>query len=229
MKTSGIKLIKPLTKAPSPKGQNYKSLKNTKHLELFILTLNPEFKEEVENIRDTFDITLDETMEDTKEAERKVISFIEDDKLNKRVEELRKKFKLQKQWRNMLMDYVIFNETLPNYYIGGLKLEIDDEDEYKLILTKDTTLKEIILAWPAIEKELGKSKTRDKPWRKFWRDYDIYKMAEDGKTVNEICSLICKKYGEDLQYGNIIKIESSFRKKIGASKIARKNKLKIVT
>ncbi len=228
MKSSGIKFIKYLTEAPSPKGQNYKSFKNTKHLEPFILTLNPDFEKEVKNIRNAFDIDLSETTEDEKETEKRIVSFMEDVELNNKVNELRKKFKLQKQWHDMLMDYVVCDETLPSYYIGGLKLEIDEKKECKLILTKETTLKEIIMAWPQIEKELGKNNKRNKPWKKFWRDYDIYKMAEEGKSINEISKLINQRYGDNLDYGNIKKIESSFRKKVGISKIPRKNKLKTI-
>ncbi len=227
MKPSGIKFIKHLTKTLDPRSQNFQSLKDTKHLELFILTLNDEFEKEVENIRNAFDIDLSEINENTNKSAMKMISFMENSELGEKVNLLRKKLKLEKDWFDPLMKYVVTDDTLLSHCIEGLKIEINEKRECKLILTKETTLKEIIKAWPVIERELQKNNTRNKPWKKFWRDHDIYKMAINGKSVAEIWILIKKKYGEDLDYGNIIKIESTFRKKVGNPKTPRKNKLRI--
>ena len=56
----------------------------------------------------------------------------------------------------------------------------------------------------------------------------MHMISKYGKTINEIYILIKEKYNEDLDFGNIKKIESSFRKKVGIIKKDRKNKLKII-
>ena len=55
------------------------------------------------------------------------------------------------------------------------------------------------------------------------RDTEIYILAREGKSIEEIADIIKEKFKEDLDFGNIKKIESIFRKKTGMSK---KNKLK---
>jgi hypothetical protein len=193
--------------------------------------LKPEFLQKIQVIRKKFEIDPSEFDESNEELDKKFMSFQENMELYSDVEKIRKELKLSEEWQDFLVDYVITDYIIPTYDFDGLKLEIEEnkneEKEYKLILTKNTTLEEIIFAWPQIEKELGKNNTRNKPWKKFWRDYDIYTMTEEGKTVNQICSLINEKYGDDLEYGTIIKTDSSFRKKMEISNIPRKYKLKI--
>lgn len=232
MKSSGIKFIKHLTKIeiPEPGEKNYKSSKDLKCLKpLIMFGLKPEFQEEIKRIRKIFNIETEEFDKPSEESDKKFISLQENTKLNNEVEKLIKKFDLSKNWRDYLMDYIITDYIIPVYDIDGLKLEVEivdkNEKEYKLVLTKNTTLEEIIMAWPLIRKNMEKNNTRDKPWKKFWRDHDVYKMVEEGKTISEIGTLIHKKYGDELEHWNIRKIDSSFRKKVGIFEIPRKNKL----
>ncbi len=56
---------------------------------------------------------------------------------------------------------------------------------------------------------------REAKFRKTWgtrrRDYAVYRSAQEGKTIPEICELIKAEFSEDLDYGNIKKIESNVR------------------
>jgi len=204
------------------------------HLKPYIMfVLNPKFKDEIRDIRNDFDIDSDEFDNWNEETIKKFELLQENNSLDIRVEKFRKKAKLSKRWQDFLIHYVITGDVLPSYDIYGLRLEIqetdEEEKEYLLHLTEETTLKDIIMAWPLIQKNLKKNNKRKKPWKNFWRDYDIYKWADEGKTVNEIDGLVIKKYGKSLDYGNIVKIESSFRKKVGISKLPKKHKLKMIS
>lgn len=209
-----------LSKHPEAKEKGDVLLSETKHLKGFMLYLNSQFRQEVREIRDRFEIQ-DEY--DINEIER----LFGDEILLAEARKLRKSLKLTSRWDDYILEYIITNETIPSYDIDGLRLEIKtdsvNEKEYLLHLTENSTLKDIILTWPMIEKLVGVKKSREKPWKKFWRDYTIYELNNEGKTLSEIYKIINDKYGEDLDYGNIKKIASSFKKRLN---ISNKQKLK---
>lgn len=213
--------IKYLTKNPKKKE------------EIFRLIIRPDFDEAVSIIRKKWDIDIHEPL-----SEKDYISLMENVQLALDVKELMKKFKLPERLLDLLHGYIVVNDFVPsgNTDPEGLSLEIhfDNEAEfstgeprYFLRLSKNTTLLDIKRAWPKIQKELrSDKKTKNRPWGKFWRDYEIYKLSTNGKTIEEIACFIKEKFKEDLDFGNIKKIESTFRKKIGMPK---KNKLKMTS
>lgn len=224
-----ITRTKHLIRASLPIENDLKRLKNTDHLKGFMLFLNPEFREKVEGIREKFKTENYEFDGYNGKNGREIASLMENVRLINEVENLRKYFKLSKRYDDFLVEYVVTDDSLPSYDIEGLRLEEVDygngDVEHKLLLTRETKLKDIIKAWPLIEKELGGKGKKNKSWKRFWRDYDIYELAKEGKTIDEICNIIEDKYGDSLDYGNIKKIESDFRKKIGIAKKYRKYKL----
>ncbi len=70
-------------------------------------------------------------------------------------------------------------------------------------------------------------KTRRKAWTKMRRDLAIYRAGLLGKTIVAIDRSIQKDFGEELDYGNIKKIESNVRRgKLGVGKQIRVGSLK---
>ena len=138
---------------------------------------------------------------------------------------LMKRFKLDKNyWLAALWQYVrtgeykqgdFYSETIPI-----IKLQ-KDEDGYlpkiALEIGRSTTLKDVKEAWYRVE-ELKKliygKQPKFKLWKNFERDSRAYELCLEGKTINEIDGILRKEYGADLDYGNIKKIISTYRKKL---------------
>jgi hypothetical protein len=221
-----MRLVKYLIKNPKKKE------------EVFRLIIKPDFREAVDMIRKKFDIDIEMIEQQTNESEAERKRLVNDDDVQDAARSLIKKFKLSNNWLDLIIDYITTDEFVPSADIDfeGLTLEIDldqnpsaPEREGLLRINSNTKLSDIKKAWPVISKALDTGRHhKNIPWRHFWRDYDIYKLADKGATVFEIQKGIKKKYGgSELDAGHIYKIDSEFKRRIGIDKSYRKVKLKL--
>lgn len=148
-------------------------------------------------------------------------------KHHKDIAELLKHFKLDREyWLKFLWQYVVygthdddslFSETAPI-----LRVQTQPESgEAKILLElgKNTTLKDVKKNWYTVEamkKIIYPNKGKFKEWKNFERDARIYSLYAEGKTIGEIWSQIKDEFkNQDLEYCNIKKIVSTFKKKFG--------------
>jgi hypothetical protein len=154
---------------------------------------------------------------------------ISSEELEKDVELVLQKFNLPYTYFDFVKEYINSNltalqdETDPD----GVVVEISNdnaikEKRYSLLLHSQSTLKDIKKVWPLIEKEIGRVKKRKKRSLNFGRNWDIYKLAESGKSISEIATKVEKSYGSYLDFGLIKAIVSKIRK---IQKIKKKFKL----
>jgi hypothetical protein len=215
---------------------SYLTKNQKKREEVFRLIIRPDFEEKIQAIREKHDIPVDDLEIPTPENESAYLHFSESSSIRNEALALIKQFKISENWLDLLITHIVCNQFVPSGDMDpdGLILEVDLETnsstpkKYLLHLNSETTLDEIKKAWPTIKKQVRAGRyRRKKPWKNFWRDYEIYSLASRGKTITEIDMAIQLKFkGQNLDYGNIKHIESDFRKKLGIPKKYRKNKLK---
>lgn len=102
--------------------------------------------------------------------------------------------------------------------------KIADKRRKRIILIElgdNTTLKDVKAAWHQVEdmrRRFKMVKPKFKEWKNFERDKRAYELSAQRKTIAEIGGILRNEYGADLDYGNIKKIVSTFRKKFGLPK-----------
>lgn len=153
-------------------------------------------------------------------------------KHHKDITELLKRFKLDREyWIKFLWQYAVYgvhdNDTLFSETAPILRIQTQPESgESKILLElgKNTTLKDVKKSWYAVEamkKFIYPNKGKFKEWKNIDRDAKIYTLSEQEKTIDEISSVLLKD-GVDLDYGNIKKIVSTFKKKMKIKKVGKK-------
>ncbi len=199
---------------------NYLSKKADKKDDFFRLLLNSDFEKDVARIRKMFDIN--PLVFESFNEERLWIRLMENNDLRKEVRKILKKHKCSEQWEDQITQYVIDEDFIPpnDTDPDGLRLEMDsnlkdvNHPEYALIINNGTTIRDIKKAWPLVQRMLVRDRKRNKrPWKNFWRDYQIYQLSQK-YSYKEVASLIARKYGV-LDIGLLKKIVSEFRSKIG--------------
>jgi hypothetical protein len=220
---------------------------------LFRLIINPAFEVAVEAIRKEIGIDYDKLCETIRanshgkitknDVEKKVFQklseFANDPRIRTASIELAEQFDVPKRWIPSLINGIVYVGSIrisDVYDHDGIILhfpldEETQEPKFLIEINENTTLTEIKKNWPAISQKVRQhavhSPKARKPWRKKVRDYMIYEYTQQGKSIGEISDLIKKEFEEDLDYGNIKKIESDFRKRMGISKKYRKRKLRM--
>lgn len=145
--------------------------------------------------------------------------------------DLMEKFKLDSQyWIVPLWEYVRtgkFNQESFSFNLVSLDSEprvyfviqpVTKKRKVVIELGDDTTLRDVKAAWHEVEelrKKLRIAKPKFKEQKNLDRDGKVYALYEQGKTIAEISSQIFEEDGVDLDYGNIKKIVSTYRKKFG--------------
>jgi hypothetical protein len=207
------------------------------------LLVNPDFQQEVEQIREQ--LKIEETVDEIEQSEEldekeervaeRLLEFIDSAAVQKAANNLAKKFKVPKRWVGSIAYEIVgggfYESFAPDAIYLVVRTDKDStEPEFYIKINENTTLAEIKKRWPAITEKVKmhapKRTKSQKPWNKRWRDYAVYQYAREGKTIDEILHLVEEKFGEDLDYGNIKKIESAFRNKVGIGKQFRQYKLK---
>jgi hypothetical protein len=133
------------------------------------------------------------------------------------------KFGLPSTWLELIRQYVLTNDFLPqdNYDPDGVVLEIESRGktkpkEARLILHEGLTKDAVVDAWSKIRKELDTSTTRKRKRvpKQFGRDYEIYKLHDAGKSWREISIIIKNKYGDDFYEGVFKNANSKMKKRL---------------
>jgi len=122
----------------------------------------------------------------------------------------------------------IASETIPFVRPGR---SIDDWGKMPRIiieLGRNSTLRDVKAVWHYVE-ELRRTFKLELPkfkeWKNFDRDFKIYQLAEQGKSIGEIWLAFKQQEGVDLDFGQIKKIVSEFPKKAGL----KRKPIKLVT
>lgn len=203
------------------------------------MTMRPDFVDAIEKLRIENNIDKNFLLSGTNESEEELMDFLEngDSSIVKDVKDLLINLKISLSWQNIVYSYVFtgncfpYNDESPEVInnADGLILKVDTDNYDKLILEigKDTTMEEFKNSWDVIKKYRKMKPKRKKEKVNFLRDYKIFSLANDGKTIKEICNIIQKEFEIDnLDYGNIKKIVSSFYKRL---KIPKKDRVKLIT
>lgn len=116
---------------------------------------------------------------------------------------------------------VLYVERMP--LISFKKPEKDWDTLPKIVIELRThsTLQDVKKVWRTVEqyRKMFKLKVpKFKLWKNFERDSRVYELYSQGKTLGEIDKAINAEYKDDLDYGNIKKIVSTYRKKMGLPK-----------
>ena len=202
----------------------------------FELTMRHDFIEAIEKSRKKLGININHLYTgDIKDI--RWLDLMNDKKLNKTVSSLVSKLEISSGWEDVIARYLVDgtyyspgdkNPTIINNP-NGLILNIDTDDTEKFVLEvgPDTLFEDIENGWDEILRYRKKSVGRKKERPDFLRDVSIFFLAQQGKTISEICAIIESSYKtKELSYGNIKKIVSSFYEQC---KIPKEKRLKLKT
>jgi len=153
---------------------------------------------------------------------------------NKDLVDLMAKFKLDSQhWVVLLWEYVRtgkFDQEHLSFNLMSLDSKprvyfviqpITKKRKVVIELGDNTTLKDVKAAWREVEetrKQLRLVKSKFKEWKNFDRDTKIYLLSTQGRDITQIYRTLLQEDGIDLDFGNIKKIISTYRKKLGLPK-----------
>ncbi len=114
----------------------------------------------------------------------------------------------------------MYSETIPYIRLG--RSEFDNKMPKIVIeLGSNSTLRDVKNAWCRVQelREMLKLKPHKfQEWENFDRDLKIYRLYENGKSIAEISTILQEEDGVDLDYGNIKKIVTTFRQRVGLKK-----------
>jgi hypothetical protein len=111
------------------------------------------------------------------------------------------------------------SETAPLVHLA--KDEETGETKVLIEIAENTSINELKETWRIAEglrKRIFPDRKKYKPWKNFDRDSKIYLLYEQENTITEISKKMLKEDGVDLDYGNIKKIVTTYRKKLGLPK-----------
>ena len=138
-------------------------------------------------------------------------------------------FKLRKKlWIRFLWRYInngkydaadVPSETAPLVHLA--RDEETGETKILIEIAENTTVNELKETWRRVDglrKRIFPDRKKYKPQKNFERDRKIYSLYEKGLTIAEISTQMFKEDHADLDYGNIKKIVTTYRKKLGLPK-----------
>lgn len=144
------------------------------------------------------------------------------------------RFNLPDSWYNFLKRYILYNDIFPESYDPNIALEIGKDlrgmKKVSLLLNDKTSREDFLKVWPEIRKEFRgkqKAKRRRMP-SEFDRDYEIFKLYEQGKSIEEICNLMEQKYGKNLEHHIVKNAVSKIRKMLRKSERRQLKSSKLV-
>lgn len=188
-----------------------------------MLIENPEFQEAVLAMREKWAVELREAEESEKDWD----FFINEKEYREALNAILKRFSLHEEWEELVDGYILWGDDFvmrdPNapQVIKKISDDVTDSSdepiEFLIKVSPFTTKDEVLRAWRDAKKQMQETVPKVKKfklWLKFKRDTMIYKLAIDGKSIEEICNTIRQKYGEDLDYGHIKKIVSNYHRRM---------------
>ena len=192
-------------------------------LHLMEITLRPDFIKRMDKLCEDWQIEYD--MEDKKRHE-----LMESRELRDSVSEILKELNIPISFDDLVHQYLLFgfpcqiSDVLPDP--DGLIIKTTDKNAKIIVeIGQKTTKEDYSKAWDIIKDcRLTPSRKKERP--NFWRNYEIYKLAREGKAIDEIYNFLKSEFGCDLDYGTIKKNLSSFCDRL---KIPKKDRPKLVT
>lgn len=179
------------------------------------VVLNRKLNFAVDKVREKFLMPDSEEMTD-----KEFVQLLENNDLQKESKKIVRDFHLPISWADIIHKYIIDCEFITEIAPDGIKFISEDGNnqpgnKFYLEISPNTSIKDIKDIWFLVQKEFkkyGYEKTRKKKSKKFNRNLEIYDLKKSGKTIQEIDSITNKKYGQDLDYGNIKTIISNQKK-----------------
>ena len=196
---------------------------------VFRIVFHPEFEKLVAKLREDYDlnflISTETTEADQKRFYERAERTLGNSDFQRDVRSLCRARKIPKRWEDQIASYVALGTMDETLDPDGPILEIDLDEgspRFYLELNEKTGRADIEKHWPRISKLMkehtGKRPGKTRPWKKFNRDRFIWDMVREGKNLPEVYHAVQEKFGEDLDYDNITKIESEFRRKMRIGK-----------
>lgn len=213
---------------------NYLSKDNNRAIKFIEMTLRPDFERAINELRRKHQINL----EDTEEAESKRMYLLEmeDSEIASDVEKILSQLGINQSWKDIVYQYLIddsgysYNNKDPYITINsnGLRISVNTEntDDIILYVGPETTYRDYRNAWNEIKKNRKNIPVRKKERNNFLRDYYIYTLVKENKSITEICNIVEKDFKIDISYGNIKKIFTTFCNHL---KIPKKDRPKLRT
>ena len=197
-------------------------------IEFYILTNKKIIKEKIIDIRERYGIdsySLEESSikgaEELNDEDQIYEYLLLDQEFQSEVNNILKLTNLSDRWFDAVFGLIVLGQNIifdAKFKPDGVNIVSINGNRNNILLElgKDTTLDDIIMKWPNIQKAISRlpgKKSRRKPSKNFFRDYLIYRMSARGKKTNEIYSEMKKDYG-DLDFGNIETIIKRFKKRL---------------
>ena len=213
------------------------SLENLNIDAAYKIVFSPQFEELAAGICERFD--LDEATE-ALDSEKARAAFyakadaacLSSDYWNA-IKDLCAKCDIPTRWEDFVATYVAFGEMDDGRNPDGLTMEIElggRSPRFFLELNEKTSLADVKKKWKDISllvrKHAGKSSAKRRPSKQLFRDHLIWELARGGKTIDEIWQIMRASGGQDLDYGNVKKIVSTFAKRMKAQEARKRFKLK---
>jgi|SRR3989338_7735280 len=196
------------------------------------IIMRPDFEEEIAKARKELGINIKELRSnDSNDTYHRFLEMKKRPKVRAAAERILKRLGIKKSRFDLVVHYLAVDDWIgvrdaDNIALIGSK---DGKRSVYIRVNKDTSLREIASNWKEITKEIKKingKPSKRKVWKTMDRDHLIYLLASNGVPIPEIYRDVLQLCGEDLDYGNIKRIESNFRKKLNVPKRFKKYKLK---
>lgn len=181
------------------------------------LLSNSGFQASVRSLRKRWKLSSRDNIEKKKTA---IAKLLWDQRFEHDVNELMKKNDLDSSWEDWIYRHVIFNDIGPAFDPEAGIIE-QDGNQFWIRIDESTNLDDVKKAYKFIALEQGKTAKRRRFKKNLQRDNEIYALAANGKTIQEIYRSM-KKMGRDLDFGNIKTVVSRYRK------VSRNNRTKVL-
>lgn len=171
-------------------------------------------------------------------GEEGMIKLLENDELRKDVKSILESLEISTTWEDLVLKHVVGYQLFPQTdkvqeitkNPRGLTLVRDPEDSDYLYLRvgPETTHYDFKKSWEEIKKMKGNQALRKRGRKHPIRDFEIFALSRENKTIKEIYTIIKNRFGKssDLDFGHIKKIVSYFNTLL---KIPKKERVKLRT
>jgi len=169
------------------------------------LTENSNFLRDVRILRKEWEINV------KTDQDKNMDRLLWNKEFDKSITRLIKRNKLEKNIRDWLYRYIIYNDT--ESFNPEESIILQDKNDFFIKINPETNLKDVARAFEIIKELQGVKNKRTRIKKNLTRDKEIFKLSNEGKSTEEIWSSM-KKKGHDLDFGNIKNIISRINKKI---------------
>jgi hypothetical protein len=186
----------------------YHSIDKSLCTEFMELTLRYDFDLEIQSIKKQWNVN-NTDWDDVHESEKGWLELLESGDLRAEVEKLVSKLSIDTKFSDWIHEYIVFGSNHSSgEYLDTTGIATHQYEDGRIIIEvgPNSNKKDLLRAWNEIEQHIPKKKRKNKD--KLWRDYEIFKLANKGCSISDICIQIQEKFNDDLDYGNIKRIYS---------------------